>query len=76
MIRFRFKELLADREYREKRVITIAEVAAATGIHRATLSKIANDPSYNTGTDNLDRLCSYFECRIEQLIEHSPDPSA
>jgi len=75
MIRFRFKELLADREYRERRVITITEVAAATGIHRATPSKIANDPSYNTGTDNLDRLCTYFECRIEQLIEYSPGPA-
>lgn len=73
MIRFRFKELLADREYREKRVITIGEVASATGIHRATLSKIANDPQYNTGTDNLDRLCRYFGCRIDQLIEYVED---
>lgn len=73
MIRFRFKELLADREFREKRVITIAEVAAATGIHRATLSKIANEPGYNTGTDYVDRLCTYFGCRIEQLVEHISD---
>ncbi len=73
MIRFRFKELLADREFREKRVITIAEVSASTGIHRATLSKIANDPAYNTGTDNLDKLCTYFGCRIEQIIEHIRD---
>lgn len=73
VIRFRFKELLADREFREKRVITIAEVATATGIHRATLSKIANEPGCNTVTDNLDRLCGYFGCRIEQLVEHIPD---
>lgn len=73
VIRFRLKELLADREFREKRVITLAEVAASSGIHRATLSKIANEPGYNTGTDNLDRLCSYFGCRIEQLVEHIPE---
>lgn len=73
MIRYRFKELLADREFKAKKVITIAEVALETGIHRATLSKIANTHGYSTGTDNLDRLCNYFGCRIEQLIEHVPD---
>jgi len=73
MIRFRFKELLADREFREKRVITIGEVADATGIHRATLSRLANQAGYNAGSDLMDRLCTYFGCRIEQLVEHIPE---
>jgi DNA-binding Xre family transcriptional regulator len=72
MIRFRLKELLAEREFRERRVVTLNEVSAATGIHRATLSKIANEPGYNTGTDNLDRLCTYFGCSVEKLVEHVP----
>ena len=72
MIRFRLKELLAEREFQERRVVTLNEVAAATGIHRATLSKIANEPGYNTGTDNLDRLCNFFACSIEKLVEHIP----
>lgn len=72
MIRFRFKELLAEKEFQERRVVPLAEVAEQTGIHRATLSKIANSPGYNTGTDVLDRLCIYFKCRIEQLVEHIP----
>ncbi|HEU0197569.1 MAG TPA: helix-turn-helix transcriptional regulator [Nevskiaceae bacterium] len=67
------KERLADKEFGEKRVITMSEVAEVTGIHRATLSKIANDPSCNTGTDNLNRLCRYFSCRIEDLVEYLPD---
>lgn len=73
MIRFRLKEMLADKEFREKRVISLAEVAKATGIHRATLSKIANDPECNTGTDNLDKLCKFLDCRIDQLVEYIPD---
>lgn len=73
MLRYRLKELLADREFREKRNITIGEIAAATGIHRATVAKIANEPGCNTLTDNVDKLCNYFGCRIEQLIEHIPD---
>ncbi|MDH4457470.1 MAG: hypothetical protein QE272_02065 [Nevskia sp.] len=36
----------------------------------------SNDLSRYTGTDNLDRLCSSFECRIEQRIEHWLGPSA
>lgn len=73
MLRFRFKELLAEKEFREGRVITIVEVANATGIHRMTLSKLANHRGYNPTADVLDRLCNYFDCGIEQLVEHIRD---
>jgi len=73
MIRFRLKELIAEKEFRERRVITMTEVANETGINRMTLSKIANHPGYSTVTDNLDRLCKYFNCRIDQLAEYLPD---
>ncbi len=76
MIRFRLKELIAEKEFRERRVITMTEVAAKTGINRMTLSKIANHPGYSTVTDNLDRLCDYFQCRVEQLAEHIPSEEA
>lgn len=75
MIRFRLKELVADKEFRDGRVITLAEIAAGTGIHRATLSKIANEKGYNTGTDNLDRLCSFFKCEIQELVQFVPNDS-
>lgn len=73
MIRFRLKELMADKGFRERRVITITEVANATGINRMTLSKIANHAGYSTVTDNLDKLCSYFNCHLGQLAEHIVD---
>ena len=76
MIRFRLKELIAEREFQERRVIPLTEVAANTGINRMTLSKIANHPGYSTVTDNIDRLCNYFGCRVEQLLEHIPGKSA
>lgn len=75
MIRFRLKELMADKGFVERRVITITEVASATGINRMTLSKIANHPGYSTVTENLDRLCNYFDCSLSQLAEHIPDGS-
>lgn len=73
MLRFRLKELLAEKEFQEGRVITMVEVANATGIHRMTLSKLANHRGYNPTADVLDRLCSFFKCPIEKLVEHIPD---
>ena len=73
VIRFRVKELLAEKEFQESRVITLAEVAKETGIHRATLSKIANERGYNTGTENADRLCAYFGCEVQDLMQRIPE---
>ncbi|WP_346799451.1 helix-turn-helix transcriptional regulator (plasmid) [Halomonas sp. Bachu 37] len=72
MIRFKIKEMIAKKEFSEDRRITIGEVAAAAGIHRMTLSKMINQRGYNTSTENLDRLCGYFDCRVEELIEYTP----
>ncbi len=73
MLRFRLKELIAEREFAQGRVITLVEIAEATGIHRMTLSKLSNHRGYNPTADVLDRLCDYFGCRIEQLVEHLPN---
>ncbi|WP_422732628.1 helix-turn-helix domain-containing protein [Microbulbifer magnicolonia] len=72
MLRFKIKERIADKEFAEGRRVTIGEVAEATGIHRMTISKMINQRGYNTGTENLDKLCAYFECRVEDLIQHMP----
>jgi putative transcriptional regulator len=73
MIRYRIQELLADKQFKEGRRVTLLELAKATGISRVTLSKMVNQRGYGTLTDHLDKLCSYFECRIEQLAEYVPD---
>ncbi|MCA2998433.1 MAG: helix-turn-helix transcriptional regulator [Rhodocyclaceae bacterium] len=75
MLRFRLKELIAEREFAQGRVITLVEIAEVTGIHRMTLSKLANHRGYNPTADVLDKLCAYFSCRIDQLVEHIPPPS-
>ena len=76
MIRFHLKELIADKEFAEKRRITIGEISKETGINRMTLSKIINHPGHSTVNDNLDKLCNYFDCRIEQLATHIKDEPA
>ena len=70
MIRFRLAEQIERKQFTEGRRITIGEVAESTGVHRLTLSKIMNLKGYSTGTEILDRLCAYFDCRIEDLVEY------
>lgn len=73
MLRFKLKELIAEKEFRERRRIPVQEVAAATGITRNTLSKMLNQHGVSVRTENLDRLCAYFDCRIEQIVEYVRD---
>lgn len=73
MIRYRIQELLADKQFKEGRRVTLLELAEATGISRVTLSKMVNQRGYGTLTDHLNKLCAYFGCRIEQLAEYVPD---
>lgn len=64
------------RQFNEGRRITINEIATATGLNRMTLSKILNQKGYGTGTDTIDKLCAYFGCQVEELMEHLPDDAA
>ncbi|XGA80842.1 helix-turn-helix transcriptional regulator [Halomonas sp. CH40] len=70
MIRYHLRELIADKEFNERRRITIGEISKETGINRMTLSKIINHPGHSAVTDNLDKLCYYFDCDIEKLVTH------
>ena len=73
MIRFRLKELIAEKEFQEKRRLTLNEISEEAKITRVTLSRILNQPGWSTRTEYLNRLCAYFDCRIEELVEYVPD---
>lgn len=75
MLRFKLKECIADKEFKEGRRISQAEVADTTGIGRITLSRMLHRGAI-VRSDTLDRLCAYFDCRIEDLVEYIPDPPA
>lgn len=73
MIRFRLQELLADKQFKEGRRVTLTELSEATGINRVTLSKMVNQRGYSTVTDNLDKLCKFFDCKVGDIAEYVPD---
>lgn len=70
VIRILFKQLLDEKSFREKRRITVGEVSEVTGISRATLTRVANVPGYNTNTDTINALCAYFECEPKDLLRY------
>jgi DNA-binding Xre family transcriptional regulator len=75
MIRFKLGEMMEKKRFADGRRYSIGEIAASTGLSRVTLSKILNQKGYGTGTDTIDRLCSFFNCKVEDLMEHmSNDP--
>lgn len=76
MIRFKLKELIAEKEFQEKRNLTIREISESTGINRMTLSKILNHPGHSTTTENIDRLCAFFACEVEDLMAYIPDETS
>lgn len=73
MIRFKLGEMIERKQFTDGRRLTISEVAAATGLNRMTLSKILNQKGYGTGTETIDKLCTYFSCQVSDLMEYVPD---
>lgn len=75
MIRFKLGEVMEKKRFADGKRFSITDIAAATGLSRVTLSKILNQKGYGTGTDTIDRLCQFFGCRVEDLMEHLPEPN-
>ena len=76
MIRFYLQKMISEKQFKEDRRITMAEITEATGINRVTLSKMINQKGYSTVTDNLDNLCKFFNCKLEDIAEFIPDNEA
>ncbi len=56
----------------EKR-ITITEVAKCTGMSASTISNLYNEKVKRLDFDTLEKLCEFFNCNIEDIIEYIPD---
>ena len=73
MIHIQIKEVIQAKSIAWGRRITLNELANATGISRMTLSRMVNNRGYSTVTDQLDKLCTFFECELNELITYVPD---
>jgi len=72
MLRYKVRELLAEKCFVENRRVTFKELSEESGISRQTLTRMVNQRGYITGTDILDKLCEYFNCGIGEVVEFVP----
>lgn len=64
---------MADKSFRTGQRVELKDIAAATGIHRSTLSKMLHTRGYSATTGNVDLLCKFFGCKTGDVIEYVPD---
>ena len=55
-------KLLFDRDMTKKQLMQ------ATGISKSTMDKMARGEQVSM--DIIDRICSYFDCNVDSIIEH------
>ena len=53
-----------------ERLLKISKIAKDTGISRTTLTNLYYRRSTAISFDVLDKLCTYLNCRIEDIIEY------
>lgn len=76
MIRYHLKHLIADMELRVGHRVSLKDLSNETGIHLSTLSRIANQKASNTTIGNIEKICNFFGCQIQELVEFIPDEEA
>ena len=67
-IKFRIKELIAEKERKTGQNITYAGIYEATGISPNSLSLMATGKGQRVDLNTLARLLDYFGCDIGDLI--------
>ncbi len=51
----------------------LIDVARATGVSRNMLAKLYYDRAVRIDLGVLDKLCGYFQCSVDELLERVPD---
>ena len=67
-LKFRLKEIVAERERRTGHRITYEAITDATGISPNTLSTVANNKVRMIGLETINRLCVFLECSPGDLM--------
>lgn len=58
---------------RAEQNITQQELSIATGIRCQTISDMETGKTKSYSINNLEKLCDYFHCEIQDLIEYIPN---
>lgn len=70
MVKIKLLEAIQAKERRERRRVSLTEIAKETGMSRQTVSRMVNQPELDRiEVDTIDILCRYFDCTFYDLIE-------
>lgn len=53
-----------------ERKLKVMDVARATGVHRNMVALLYKETATRVDLDDLDKLCMFFGCKLDQLIEY------
>lgn len=67
-VRIRLVELLAEKQKRDGKLYSIADIENATKIERRRLYQWRDGKVTAIKTEEIKLLCDYFPCEVDQLI--------
>ncbi len=68
VVKSRFKVLLAEKELRENRSISLRKVVEETDVSNSTVLRLANNTIKRVPLDELAKLCVYLQCDVGDLL--------
>jgi putative transcriptional regulator len=69
VVRSQFRIVLAAKEHREGRTISLREVVRDTGVPVSTVMGMANNTIKRVPLDELNTLCDYFNCEVGEILK-------
>lgn len=63
MIKCHLSKLMGERK------LKIADVARAINVHRNTITLLYYEKAKRIDFDVLDKLCKFFDCKVEDILE-------
>lgn len=57
-----------------ERRLKVIDVARATDLHRNTVDLLYKGTARQVELETLNRLCIFFKCNLDDLLEYVPDP--
>ena len=67
------KILLAEKEMREHRTISLRKLIEESGASASTVNRLANNTIRRLPLDDLATICTYLECEIGELLRLEKD---
>jgi DNA-binding Xre family transcriptional regulator len=70
----RLKILVAERELRDRRSLSIRTITAESGASRSTVERLLNNTIRRVPLDDLAALVSYFNCDVGDILQADDTP--